>query len=186
MGMGTLIIFIAMILVAATAATVLINTTGALQNKALDVGKMTQDEISTGLTVVHINAKNGSAGGLDDFSITTRLSAGSSTIRFDDVLAVLTLDDNSADYSYNASIDCQNSSQLSQTQFGVMYSLESQTQRDGYIQSGDIVELCLQSPRLITESERFRLSLVPRVGIPSRLTLIAPRYFSSVQENLYP
>ncbi len=187
MGMGTLIIFIAMILVAATAATVLINTTSSLQNRALDVGRMTQDEISTGISLIHINAKNGSSGNsVDDLYLGARLSAGSNSLRFIDVLAVVTLDDTSADYAYNESIDCANPSDLSQNQFGVEYSLLGTEHREGYLVQGDVVSICLQSPRSIGESERFRVSLVPRVGIPTRVQLATPRLILSEQVNLYP
>ena len=60
MGIGTLIIFIAMILVAAIAASVLISTTGALQNKALSTGKATTAEVGTSITAIEVYAEDAS------------------------------------------------------------------------------------------------------------------------------
>ena len=50
-GIGTLIIFIAMILIAAVAATVLINTAEELQARAKTVGTQTIREVSAGISV---------------------------------------------------------------------------------------------------------------------------------------
>lgn len=53
-GIGTLIVFIAMILVAAVAATIIIQTSENLQNRAYAVAKQTIHEVSSGIRIIGI------------------------------------------------------------------------------------------------------------------------------------
>ena len=82
-GIGTLIIFIAMILVAAVAAGVIIRTSNVLQQQAYVVGSETRQRIITAIEVFAITANadvvRNTAG---EFEIYTRLRAGSYPLQF--------------------------------------------------------------------------------------------------------
>ncbi len=78
MGVGTLIVFIAMVLVAAVAASVLISTANKLQQQAQKTGDQAIQEVSTALSVKDIVVMNPS-GGPDEYDTITiryKLSAG--------------------------------------------------------------------------------------------------------------
>jgi len=78
-GIGAMIVFIAMVLVAGIAASVLISTANKLEIRAMQTGDETRDEVSTGLAVVDVEAyKSGSV--LTNMSITVRPRAGSDDI----------------------------------------------------------------------------------------------------------
>jgi len=88
-GIGTLIVFIAMVLVAAIAAGVLINTAGLLQAQAQSTGEETtaqvSDRVAVGEAVGFDNGNISSAsyddrGKLDTINISMRLAAGADPI----------------------------------------------------------------------------------------------------------
>ena len=80
-GIGTLIIFIAMVLVAAVAAGVLVNTSGLLQSKAEDTGADAQAQVSNQIEVVSATgvAVDGNAG-VERIELVVKKSAGSDPI----------------------------------------------------------------------------------------------------------
>jgi len=57
MGIGAMIIFIAMVLIAGIAASILVQTAGTLERKSMAAGQQTTAEVSTGLRVVDIEGQ---------------------------------------------------------------------------------------------------------------------------------
>lgn len=186
MGMGTLIIFIAMILVAAVAASVLISTTTKLQNKALDTGKLTTQEVGTGLSAVEVYGEDGSDQSLDYWFETIKLSAGSEPIRFSDVLISFSLNDQSSDLSYSSSIDCSDTSGFSSSTFGIEYQINGTNNKDGYLNKGDVVKLCFQSVRAVSESEDIKIQIVPKVGSILVIETTTPDLMVDKRIAIYP
>lgn len=78
-GIGAMIVFIAMVLVAGIAASVLIQTSTKLESQALATGRETTVEVSTGLSVVGISGNN-SSGRIQHLAIIVRTRAGSEEI----------------------------------------------------------------------------------------------------------
>jgi flagellin-like protein len=80
-GIGTLIIFIALVLVAAVAAGVLVNTAGELQSRASDTGDDAQSQVSNQIDVISATGvdTNGNAG-VEQIELVVKKSAGSDPI----------------------------------------------------------------------------------------------------------
>ena len=90
-GIGTLIVFIALVLVAAIAAGVLINTAGFLQSQAEATGEESTDQVANGLQIVSSTAEVQSDGdiapdtGSDNVDLTFQLAPGSDPVDLEDV-----------------------------------------------------------------------------------------------------
>ncbi len=110
-GVGTLIIFIAMVLVAAVAAAVLIQTSGVMQSKSTTTTKEAAAAISENLVVEAIDGNATGAGYLNNISITVRPAAGSSQIDLSKVLLKI----GSTPYNYSTTIISYSTTPLSGT-----------------------------------------------------------------------
>ncbi|MEA1944316.1 MAG: archaellin/type IV pilin N-terminal domain-containing protein [Euryarchaeota archaeon] len=110
-GIGTLIIFIAMVLVAAVAASVLIQTSGVLQQKAQSTGKEATREVSSNIDIESVEGQrsgtNSSSTDDDTFSdtidmLTLRcsLKVGSEPVDLNQVVITITDGDSVHDLMY--------------------------------------------------------------------------------------
>jgi len=218
MGMGTLVIFIALILVAAVAAKVLISTTGTLQSKALTTGKATSHEVGTSLRIIDTYAEDGSDQQLDWVYQTIKLSSGSDELRLSDMLMSLNLDDSSTQYQYTSTARCDNVSYTynytentsspntpceiagcadvnftplndtyyNRTYFGAKYQITGTNNKSGYLTKGDVVQVCFKSSRLVNESEKFKITVIPMVGAAMSIEGKTPDLMTDKRISLYP
>jgi flagellin-like protein len=184
MGIGTLIIFIAMILVAAIAAGVLIQTATSLQNKALLTGDRSKSQVSTSIRPIVIYAEDGSSNNsVDDFYMTLKLAPGSDAVRFGDLLLEFSLKNESTDLTYDNSSDCDT---LSQSKFHIEYLIDGGNPTVGYLQRGDVVKLCFQSTRSVNEDESLTIAMVPKVGSPTVIQTALPDIITEQRVNIFP
>jgi flagellin FlaB len=79
-GIGTLIVFIALVLVAAIAAGVLINTAGFLQSQAEATGEESTSQVSNGVELVSASAEADSSGEISVVELRVGLAPGSDRI----------------------------------------------------------------------------------------------------------
>ena len=87
-GIGAMIVFIALILVAAVAAAVIIQTAEKLQQNAQASGDDTQEQMSTKLTLINVvieTIDGGVGGATDELFVTFELAPGSEPTEGDDI-----------------------------------------------------------------------------------------------------
>jgi len=108
MGIGALIVFIAILLVAAVAAGVLLSTGTTLQEKGLSTGSQAKTRISTNVNVLEISAKDGSDGVIDIIESIYKLSAGSDPIRLANMVYTESTDNTSNIMKWKKNGECIN------------------------------------------------------------------------------
>ena len=102
-GIGTLIVFIAMVLVAAIAAGVLINTAGFLQSGAEETGQQSSDQVTNRLDVVSsIGIVDG--GDIDRVEITVKKAPGANNIDLSATTIQFVHSSGSSDLTYGSTV----------------------------------------------------------------------------------
>lgn len=207
-GIGVLIIFIALVLVAAVAASVLIHTAGILQQRADSTGTTTIRQVSTGLVVDQIigydGAKPAEAGGVEYMAIFLSDNTGGSSVNLGNVSVTLTINGVTAVLIYNSSIFASVASSGSANLFGnPVWSLLSASHHDAtsygvlvesdpvhsltalypVISTGDIAAVILNVTNTfgsnITQNEVVQGQITPEQGAPAVIEFTAPESFTT-------
>jgi archaeal flagellin FlaB len=181
-GIGTLIIFIAIVLVAAIAASVLLGTAGSLQQKALTTGKQTQQEVSSGMQVISVSAQNGLDGNVENFEMLVKLSAGSNPLALNDTTINFDTKNSSQSLNYEANASLVTSGQ----EFIATYSKTGPDYLQNFVSVGDIIKIQFNSTYSIAQSQSVKIKMVPRRGVIVPVEFVTPDVISTQRVSLYP
>jgi flagellin FlaB len=199
-GIGTMIIFIAMVLVAGIAASVLIQTSSRLESQAMSTGEETTAEVATGLDIEGVQGYAVSTEDIKYLAIEVRPRSGSKDIDLKQTL--LTLSNSSTQlvltcgsvFTAKADIDGNlfaNASYvgLAANQFGIIVLEDADgscTSTTPIINRGDKVILTVNAGAVagfnkIAERTDLYGSVIPEEGSPG---IIAFRTPSSYTDNI--
>lgn len=192
-GIGTLITFIAMIIVAAITANVLIQSATSLQNQALKTGKAAQEGISTLARVIGVIGYDGRDNTLEDFEMELKLSPGSNGIDLKKALLSLEHQDGGFDLTYTDN-DCTKNlttgyftdANNANGTYAVKYLIKGANWKDGYLQKGDLVKLCFTTNASIGQDEELGIRFIPQIGIPTVVAVTTDEAIITYNVKLYP
>jgi flagellin FlaB len=186
MGIGMMIIFIAMVLVAAVAAAVIINTANSVRQQAQSTGDEAISDVSTGFEVTQtLGDRNDYAGTtqatIQYLELKVQLYAGSPDIAMGDVLIEITDGNNQATMSFNADVADATSNPNAKhlytnaTDFSAIALIDDDstfvdgtTDTSFVINQGDVIKIFVNTTSLsLSENIDVDLRIIPRYGNPT-------------------
>ncbi len=190
-GIGTLIIFISLIMVSIVAAGVIIRTSGALSEQARETGEEALRQVSTGVQVIGATGRVKSNENVENINIITKLRAGSKQVDLKDMtigymsdstdkyLSLGKYGENDMAFENRAQLESQWSN-LDSDEFSVVKVQDiSGTNPEILSSSGDVVEIWINTDKIegdkaLQEEDEVTLKLVPEVGFETRVGLRVP------------
>jgi flagellin FlaB len=204
-GIGAMIVFIAMVLVAGIAASVLIQTSTTLESQAMATGRETTEEVAGGIAVFDIEGHVTTD--IDALAITVRARAGSPDIDLNETIilltdgtfkSLLTYDFATATH-FNSSVDTSDGDvfgfdfgTLTNEQFGILVLEDADSSVKRYtpvINTGDKVMLFIDATAVfggtgLTERKDVNGWIYPEHGSPGVIAFRTPASYSDTVYDL--
>lgn len=202
-GVNYMILFIASIIVAGIAATVLLQTSNSLQSQSLESGKKTQENLGTMLEIVDVYAEDGTDPGrsVREFFMTVKMAPGSKGIKLEGTHIEADFESSTMDTvatqlnesERNCTIGTSEADSAFWTNpttgrgnFSYVYLKKGTSWTDGYLLNGDLVQICVQAPYDILEDKPVALRIVPPQGMIRTIETATPDVIHVKQIHLFP
>ena len=206
-GIGAMIVFIAMVLIAGIAATVMIQTSSTLESQAMATGSETRAEVATGLEVFSIEGYAATGSDISKLAVMVRPRAGSDDIDLSTVFIEISdeskksiLNYTTTCWSYPDGVDdifsslssvfpddnfsYNNDSNTDGKKFGALVFYDddnSVTATNPVMNRGDKVYLCINVTGVFNNiSERSDIwgNIIPERGSPGVISFRTPSTYS--------
>jgi len=183
MGVGTLIIFIAIILVAAISAMVIVAMAGNLQQTGIATGMDVEDSVATGIEAMSVIGSDATTDHtIEDLELLLRVQSGSEPINLNNTVILVDTRTTSQDLEYGG----VGTAASGTTSYVVSYVKSGPDQENDYLTRGDVVTVYLTLSSSNGESERIRVRIVPRLGQTTLIEFITPSVMNDNRLRLWP
>lgn len=195
-GISTLIIFIATIIIAAVAASVLLQTSQSLQSQALSTGKESQGEVSTAMRILEVIGGVKDSQTIDVLKIVVKSAPGSGSVNLDKTfLSYFDGNDYMTGIPFNNPLD--------DTSYGNTYesALAAADSPDSYTaywmgSDGNYSERTTLQPEQIAvlfynkgnipANTTIYITVIANMGTPFEIFFTTPTSFEENEVKLYP
>ena len=200
-GIGSLIIFIAMILVAGITASVLIETMNSLEEQAMRTGVETMRDVSSGLKITHISGYNNGthitqlAFFITPIAASDDMDLNYAYISISDSTKKAVLNYSTSHFSSTVSnglFDTLDSPNITSSTYGIMVIRDvdnSCTTTNPIINSGDLIVMLVNTTNCfsgIDKRDEVFGTIEPEFGISGVIGFTVPSAFSNTIIDLQP
>jgi len=185
MGVGTMIIFIAMVLVAAVAASVLISTANKVREQAQNTGDQAINNVASGFVVQDVTGTvDPTFAHMTDLTIQMRLQAGSPNMNMDLVSIQFVSGTTNDMLSFVAGSGAAAGGALA----GASYSANTTNNNawgtgNHVVQQGDMITVTITGLTL-SYSAAATVKIVPAYGSSTLVSFVTPSYYNTEYVNL--
>lgn len=198
MGVGTMIIFIAMVLVAAVAASVLISTANTVREQATQTGNDAITGVSSGFDIKYVKG-NVVDNTISSMDIYVQLSPGSPPLRMGDVIISMTAGGTSGELIFNGPKEGEKKTELNEMKGTAdvgLYnatlvpaaSTQSAFSQYGTIYQGNLTKITVQvlggEVLQIQPGDDVLIKIMPNKGAPMTVSFTVPPVLSNGYQNL--
>ncbi len=189
-GIGALIIFIAIVLIAATTAAIVLFTAGRLQQRALDT-----ETVRGSISVESVMGTDGSIGNdIEHFEILMRLGPGSDPIRLNRTLITFDTPTTTQNLYYNWTAGDTTNLAAGTSDYTVEWVKRDSDYEVGILRYGEYIRIRFNhhdtGPSAtsggVPENKKVRILIMPHYSYEAKVFLIIPSPITERREPLWP